>query len=209
MGKTSSKSWFARFRRTITPAATWSGVMDVLAQISSGEIVYSPHVPDDVLDTASGISTRLSVLEEDNARLSTEKFALQMENKKLQKRVDDLMTRNSTLEIDARKIAAEGLLAQAHSIDPQTRFLLITTPNVTLLNHATYANLTNRLQRICTNLDAIMMVEGELKIDQFTASDAASKLNVVAIPSKAEWHERREEVIKTVTALFDRYSREK
>jgi hypothetical protein len=130
---------------------------------------------------------------------------LKEKNKKLQGKLDDAVTRNSKLELDARSIAAEGLLLRAHEITRNTSVLIISTPNISLVNHGTYANLMSRLQNICGKfLDATIMVYGELKVEQLSPAEAANKYNIVAMPSEQKWSKDREKELEKIASLIDR-----
>lgn len=129
------------------------------------------------------------------------------DNTSLNRKVFDLTNRNQKLEEDARAMGIDGILMKAHEISKDTKVLIISTPNASLVNHGTYANFMNRLQNICKTLDVVALIHGNLSIEQMTSrEDFAEKYNSVAIPRFEEWTERRDKILEEVAILFDRFA---
>jgi predicted nuclease with TOPRIM domain len=155
------------------------------------------------------ISDTIEELSKTNQDLSAKAAALQEEVDGLKLKWRKVQERNDKLEFDAREIAAEGLLVKAHEIKRDTTMLIITTKNMSIVNSASYANLTNRLQNICRHLDAIVMLCDDPKIDQPTPEEAAERFNVITIPDRESWIAKREESLAHIADLFDRHSKSK
>jgi tRNA A37 threonylcarbamoyladenosine biosynthesis protein TsaE len=115
------------------------------------------------------------------------------------------------LENEAGLAAGNELMIRAHEISKDTRMLILTIKNKSVVNSATYANLTNRLQNICKHLDAIVLLYDDAEIEQLTFEKAAKEHNVVPVPWRQDWNDPtvRDEIIKRVTRLFDKYARDK
>jgi predicted RNase H-like nuclease (RuvC/YqgF family) len=133
------------------------------------------------------------------------------EHQKLNQKFVDAQSRVAMLENEARLAAGEQLMIRAHEISKDTRMLILTTKNKAIVNAATYANLTNRLQNICTHLDAIVLLYDDTEIEQLSFEKAAKDHNVVPVPWQQDWSDpsKRSEIIDRVTKLFDKYARDK
>lgn len=127
------------------------------------------------------------------------------------KKLTDTLSRVDKYEFDTRNMAADQLLIKAHEIKKDTRMLILTTKHKSLINAATYANLTNRLQNICTGLDAIVMLFDDVEVEQLTLDTAAKEHNVVPVPWKQDWEDpqKKQEILENIKKLFDNYSKDK
>lgn len=166
-----------------------------------------------VLDLESAkvdLTERLAIADAKLEGCEHEIFNLQVERDQLSKDLANMTAdrdrhreRNTRLEMDARDIAVEGILLRAHEIKRDTRVLLVSTPNVSLLNHGSFANLMNRLQNICRHLDMVTMFHGDIKMENITEEKAVEKYHMVVIPTKYEWENKRSAVIERLSKVFD------
>ena len=133
------------------------------------------------------------------------------EHEKINKKFVDAQSRVDMLETSTRTAAVDQFLIKAHEISKDTRMLILTTKNKAIVNAATYANLTNRLQNICKHLDAIVLLYDDTEVEQLSFEKAAKDHNVVPVPWQQDWSDpnKRTEILDRVTKLFDKYARDK
>lgn len=108
--------------------------------------------------------------------------------------------RLSKLEVDARAIGVEDLMVRYQEISKSTRVLWITTPNVALVNTGTFANINDRLRRLCPFLDAVFFTYGDFDIKEVSDEDL-SKAGLMRIPNPTNWD--RNSITEELSKLVD------
>lgn len=85
----------------------------------------------------------------------------------------EIANRLDRIEQDGRTLTMENLMARWHEIKLDTEVLWITSPNVSIVNHGTMANIQDRLKRLCPQLKMILFTAGDIEVERMSTNDLA------------------------------------
>ena len=83
----------------------------------------------------------------------------------------EIANRLDKIENDGRALTMENLMTRWHEIKLDTDVLWITTPNISILNHGTMANITDRLKRLCPHLKLILFTSGDIEVESLSDTE--------------------------------------
>ena len=83
----------------------------------------------------------------------------------------EIGNRLDKIENDGRTLTMENLMARWHEIKLNTEVLWITSPNVSIVNHGTMANIQDRLRRLCPQLKLVLFTVGDIEVETMTEEE--------------------------------------
>jgi hypothetical protein len=139
------------------------------------------------------MNARIKALEEENVslneRISDQNAELyRVKTAYSRERIEKVsaLTRVQKFERESRDLTVNELMLRFHEIKPQTPILWITTPDISVVNQGTFANLNDRLKRLCPNLDLVILSAGDFDVEQLSDSDLAKK-GLFRLPDTKEY----------------------